>query len=490
MLLPSSLCAQTILPVVTMDVGLTASDNGALSAAGNEKSEFISSIRPRVVLGRRGAGFEFDLDAAATVLTFANGTQDNDVLPDVRARLKAAVVERLLYIGAAAHVRQSEIDPFGSRSGDTTGANRRTESTYELSPAIERELTPHSSLLARHDVALTTNGAGEGSRLTSQRSLIRLERAPVPLGAAVEVSRLENELEDFGESRFTLETARLRGSVQVDDQLILGLVVGKDRSEFLLSEHTDSLYGASVQWRPGPRTELSATLERRFFGNAGALGLRHRLPFMSFALTMKRQPVTASSSLGTLGQGSDLRGFLDAILTTRYPDPTVRDGLVDTLVTNRNLDTRLRNAIDVVAEYPQLETGVDVTWVLLGTRNTASVTFYSRTARVLTREGDPLSSLIGAAADDRQRGGFLQFTRRLTPQLSAGLSAQWSKIEGLAEREGDVSDEKVYRLSLTKNVSPRTAYSAGVQRNRFDSTVNGVRSYDATLLSVGVSHRF
>ncbi len=487
---PTTLCAQTRLPVVTIDGGLTASDNGALSASGQERGEFITSIRPKVLFGRRGAGLEFDVEAAATLLTFANGTQDNDVLPDVRAGLKATVVERLLYVGAAAHVRQSEIDPFGSRSGDTTGDNRRTQGTYGVSPTIERELSTNSSLVARHDITLTTNGAGESSRLMSHRSLIRIERKPVPLGAAVELSRLENELEEFAESRFTLDTLRLRGSIHLEDQVVLGVVAGKDRSRFVLSDHTDSLYGLSVQWNPGPRTELSATLERRFFGSAGVLALSHRMPFMSFALTMSRQPVTASTSLGVLGQGSDLRGFLDAILTTRYPDPVVRSGLVDTVVTNRGLDTRLPNAIDVVAEYPQLETRINATWVWLGPRNTASLALYSQTLRQLTREGDPLSTLIAAIADNRQTGGSLRFNRKLTPQLSVETSARWSKITGLSARDGDDSEEKSYRFSLMKNVSPRTSVSAGVQINRFTTTVSQLNSYDATLLFVGMSHRF
>lgn len=487
---PTTLCAQTTLPVITVDGALTASDNGALSASGQERSEFITSIRPKVVFGRRGAGLEFDLEAAATLLTFANGTQDNDVLPDVSAKLKATVVERLFYVSAVSHVRQSEIDQFGSRSGDTTGANRRTQGTYGVSPTIERELSPNSSLLARHDVTLTTNGAGEGSRLMSHRSLIRVERKPVPLGGAVELSRLENELQEFAESRFTLDTLRLRGSIQLEDQIVLGVVAGQDRSRYVLSDHTDSLYGLSFQWNPGPRTDFSATLERRFFGNAGVLALSHRMPFMSFALAMSRQPVTASTSLGVVGQGSDLRGFLDAILTTRYPDPAVRGGLVDTLVTKRGLDTRLPNAIDVVAEYPQLETRINATWVLLGTRNTASMTLYSQTLRGLTRDGDPLSALVGATADNRQTGGSLQFNRRLTPQLSAETSAQWSKITGLSARDGDVSEEKIYRFSLMKNVSPRTSVSAGVQINRFTTTVSELNSYDATLLFVGMSHRF
>ena len=476
--------------VVTVDASLTASNNGALSAPGLERNEFLASIRPKLAISRRGAGFELDLEAAATLLGYANGTQRSGVLPDARAALKATVVERLLYLDAAARVRQAEVDPFGARADDATGANRRTEGSYRVSPYIEREFSPHTSLLARHDATLTTNGAGASTRLVSNRSLIRLERKPLPLGAAVELSRLDNESSGFADSRFTLDTARLRGSIAIADQLVLGATAGAERSRLLLTDHTDSLYGVGVYWSPGPRTELAANLEQRFFGRGGELAFRHRTPFLSLALGMSRLPVMASTAFGVLGQGADLRSFLDAILTTRYSDPGVRGELVNTLVTSRGLDTRLTNPIDLVADYPQLQTAANATLVLLGTRNTASLTLYTQTVRQITRDGDPFASSITATADSRQLGAAFQFNRRLTPQLSAEVAARWSRITGLAARTGDISDAKTYRLSLTQNLSPRTGVSAGVQQNRFTSTVSGNNSYDATLVVVGMSHRF
>ena len=205
---------------------------------------------------------------------------------------------------------------------------------------------------------------------------------------------------------------------------------------------------------------------------------------------MSRQPGTSGTALNAPGQESDIRGFLDAILTTRNSDPTARSELVDALVTRRGLDTRLPNPIGVVADYPQLQTTAIATWVLLGTRNTAVASLYGQTARQLTRDGDPPSLLAGAAADSRQVGGSFQFNRRLTPQLAADAVVRWSKITGLAARAGDISEARIYRLSLMQNLSPSTGASAGVQHNRFTTTASGQHSYDATLVFVGMSHRF
>jgi uncharacterized protein (PEP-CTERM system associated) len=475
---------------VSVDTRLTSTNNGNFAESGKERSDWIASVRPQLTVARRGAGFEFDLSAAATFLGYANGTQDSGILPDVRASLKSALVERWLYVDAQALVRQSEVDPFGTRAEDTVGGNRRTESTYRLSPYIEREFAPNTTLLARHDLSTTNNGAGLGERLTSNYTLVRVERKPVPFGASAELSRLSNKTSGDSDSDFTLDTARLRATVLLFEQLELGALVGRDRSDYLLSKHSDSLYGASIKWSPGPRTDFSAVLEHRFFGQAGTLSLQHRTPFMAFSVLLSRQPVSSSASLGVVGQGGDVRSFLDAILTTRYPDPVARSGVVDGIVNSRGLDTRTSGAIDLVADYPQLQTVARAGWTLLGSRNTASVIVYSQTNRQLTRDDDPFPSVGPAFADTRQRGANFQFNHRLTPQLSADALVRWSKVTGLAAREGESTDERSYRVSLMQALSPRTGVSAGLQYNRFTTTAAGQQSYDATLAFVGMSHRF
>lgn len=475
---------------MSIQTELSATDNGGLAARGQERGDLILSIRPALTLARRSDSFEFELDAAANLLGYANGTQPASVLPDARASLKSTVIDHWLYFNARAQVQQSEVDPFGARAEQGSAVNRRTEGNYRLSPYVEREFLPNTTFLARHDLGLKTNAAGETTRQLSNETLLRVERKPVPLGAAVELSHFTGGSSGVSGYRFTLDTGRVRGTLAATQNVVLGVTAGQDRSKFLLSDYTDTLYGMSLEWHPGPRTDLSLELEHRFFGPSGAFTFRHRMPSMSFSVSASRQPVMASSSLGVLGQGGDVRNFLDSILTTRYPDPTTRAGVVDNLVTSRGLDTRAAQGIDLVANYPQLMTKAQVTWAWLSARNAASLVFYSQTTKQLTRDGDPFSSTLASAIDNRQIGGSLQFNRNLTPQLSANAMARWSRINGLETSGGDLSDEKVLRVSVQQNVSPRTAFSAGIQHTRFMTTVVGKRSYDATLAFVGMSHRF
>jgi uncharacterized protein (PEP-CTERM system associated) len=474
--------------MVTIEAGVTATDNGALAAKGLERADLILSLRPHLELVRRRAGLELDVDAAVTMLDYARDSREGGVLPEIGASLRSTIVERWLYLDAAARVRQSEADPFGTRADDALGANRRTQGSYSISPYLEREFMPDTTMAARLDAAVTTNGAGDGSQLRSNHTLLRLERKPVPWGASLEWSRLDNETRGAVESRFTLDTLRARATANVGHDLVLGLVAGSDRSQLLLSRDHDTLYGASAHWSPGPRTELATTVEHRFFGNSGELKLRHRMPFMSLVVSAGRQPMMSQASLGVLGQGADLRGMLDAILTTRYPDPVARTELVNSLVANLGLNSRGAQAVELVAEYPQLQTAGSATLVLLGSRNTLSVSAYVQTQKRLQRPDEVL--LVPTTADNRQWGANVQFNRRLTPQLSADLQLRYSKIRGLADRAAELSQEGAVRLALMQNVAARSSVSAGVQYNRFSTNVSGQHPYRATQAFIGMNHRF
>ena len=65
-----------------------------------------------------------------------------------------------------------------------------------------------------------------------------------------------------------------------------------------------------------------------------------------------------------------------------------------------------------------------------------------------------------------------------------------SRIVGLGTRNGEISDQRSARLSLTRQLSPRTGASAGLRRTHFTTTAVGQHAYDATVFYIGMNHRF
>ncbi len=475
---------------LAIEGGLGATNNSGLSASGQERADLIATVRPKVDFFRRTARLELDLAAAAAFVGYVKGTQKDEVLPELRAFGRSELIERWLYFDAAAQVTQTQANSFGAGIYEFSTVNARTSTSFRASPYLLRDLSPTSFVLALYDLATTNNGADTGARMVSQRTAVRYESQPVPVGMAFEIARLDNETRGVDESRLTIDTARTAARVALQNQVILGAVAGVDRSDHVGFQATDPLYGLTLAWNPDPRTAVDMTLEHRFFGLGGVLALRHRTPSMAFGLSMGRGPATVTSMFGQVARGrSDLRPFIDAILASRYPDPTMRRALVESVVDSRALDARLPSPTSVVAGYPQLNTNARATWAYLGTRNTAALSLYMQTLQQLTHEDEPPPP-NGAQNDSRQVGASFQVGRRLAPHLSADIVLNWSKFIGLAVHAGESSEEWVQRLVFSRDISPRTAVTGGFQHASFSSNASGQHDYKAALVFVGLRHSF
>ena len=484
-------------PRLSLEVRAAATNNGGVDDNGARQGDFITSLRPALDVTHTGAGFSADVHAAATLIDYAKSSQRNGVLPDVRGSMGATLVEHWLKIDAAGYLRAAEADPFGVRTDEVAAGDRRNDWGVLAGPTLQHDFGPQSSIVARHQFGVTRAAASttastsdDQGRLDTNLTLVRFERKPTPLGMSAELTRLDNRsTSDLGDSRYTLTTGRLRGTLLVGGELSVGALVGQDRSDYLLSSHVDPLYGVAFDWTPGRRTHLELEVEHRYFGESGRLHLEHRTPFLTIAIDARREPLDATSSFGTLGQGVDLRSALDSILTTRFPDPAARAGVVDAIVASRGLDTRSAGAVNLVGDYPQLQTAAQASFTLIGVRDTLSLSAYALTTRALTRDGDPLAGLASATADNRQRGATFQLEHRLGAQLSAVLLGTWSKIQGLGAST-EHSEEQAWRISLLDHLSRRSDLTVALQWNRFETTAAGLRSFDATLGLVGLSHRF
>lgn len=493
---PEAAASQSAIPPARLSVEVreAATNNTGLDDHGLRQGDFITSLRPELDIRHKGAGVDLDLDASAMLVDYAKGSQPDGILPDVRGALDATLIPRWLKVDVEGYLRAAESDPFGVRTDDVNASNRRNQWALLAGPTLQHDLGSQSELVLRHQFGVmrgATSADGDAqARLATNLTLLRLERKPTPVGGSAEFTRLDNRLDSSqGDSRYTLSTGRLRASALVGGDTTLALAVGQDRSEYLLSSHVDPLYGASLDWSPGARTHLALEVQHRYFGESGRFHLDHRTPYLSLVLDVQRQLVDAMSSLGTVAQGADVRSALNAILATRYPDPATRAGVVDNIVASRGLDTRTAGAIDLVGDYPQLQTAAQATVALLGVRDTLSLSAYSQVTRVLARDGDPLVGGSSALADNRQRGAAFQFEHRLAVQLSATLSGNWSRIEGLGAN-AQRSAQQTWRLAMMQHLSPRSDVTVALQWYRFETTAIGQRSFDATLGLVGLSHRF
>lgn len=485
---------------------LIATDNSRPGVAGARTSDVVLAVQPGLRVAAVGANLNLRFDASAAVLGSARNTIDSSAQPRVDAALGATLVPNLLFVDASVGVRQVEADPFGERVTDLASTNRRTSSEYRVAPLLRWRTGARSQLVARHEESLVTNAsaAGNGSEsadIRGQHSTLRLEREPVPLGASLEVDRDDSRTTGpMVDQHMTLEAGRAQLSYAFDAaDLVLGVVAGRERGRSEVLYISDSLYGLALHWEPSARTELTARAEHRFFGVGGRVDLRWRSPGAALSLRAQREPATVSTGFGGASLATD--ATLLAASVANRPAGEGGEATVpvaplapsrsagETALGRRGAGLPMPGVIDVAAGYPQLETGIDASWTLLGRRHSITLGVYQRTLNQIT-EGLNAAAAVLPSGDSRQKGGSVMVTRRLAPSLSASLAVSGSRIAGLGTRVGELTRERNISLTTADQLSPRTTFTAGIRYNRFRSTVSGTVPSEVTSLSIGLFHRF
>jgi uncharacterized protein (PEP-CTERM system associated) len=494
-LTPVGAAAQKLQLDLSLESQLVASSNPGQQADSERRGDLILDLHPKMRLRTLGAGMRLDVTAGAIVRTYAQGTQTNRVEPDLDGRVSAELVDGWVTLDGSVRMSAAATDPFTGRTQTnadiTPGSFRQVRTT--LSPRLRRDLSPEWQLQAASDNAWQRSDDPNGSigaRETThvQENVVRLQRRPVPLGVTLEMrsQRQNNDAAPRGGTVLAIDAARLGASYQVMPGLAGGLTVGQERSTYLSRDDRDSLVGFSVDWQPNERTFVRGSTEKRFFGQAFDVAVGYRTPFVAVSGAVSRQPGASSSSLGTGPAGGDVASLLDSLLTTRIPNPVERAAAVNRLITERGLPQRLGQASELIDQTPQLVQNGSLQLVLLGVRHSVALGLFSRSARELSRDGEP--SLVSSNADFRQRGGTLVFTRRLTPTMTMGLSAERSRTEGLAAQAGDYLRDYRLRSELTKAVNSRTQLTASLGRQLLKSNRSGSRS--ETRAQIGLVQNF
>ena len=195
-----------------------------------------------------------------------------------------------------------------------------------------------------------------------------------------------------------------------------------------------------ADWTPTERTELSANVEKRFFGNSHAFRFSHRTPATVWALSDSRD-ISTTSSQGTVSFGSAYDLFFRQ-LESAEPDPVRRDQLVRVLLLVNGINPNAVIVGGFLASAATLERAQVASVALVGARNTVTLQYSglrSERADKLTTALDDLSNV----REIRQRGLSLSWAHRLTPLSSINVTGAYQRSEG------DTSSQETTLKSIT-----------------------------------------
>jgi uncharacterized protein (PEP-CTERM system associated) len=475
----------------------TATSNSGLAFSPAEPAkDVIVDIEPRLIVHGKGASFTLDGNVGLHGLVYANSSQENRLLPSGTLALNVNLLERWLYFDASAVAEQVAADPYTTRADEGSSLNKINSLQYRISPYLQHSFTPSLSLSVRSD-NIWTKRRGEFDQtdprrnsLVEKESLV-FEQKPLPFGFSIEATQETTSYLTGVETVLQIGSARAVASYAVDPTFIIGVTGGSEKSEYALTKSTDSIVGARISWAPTERTELKGSYERRFFGSGGSLQWSHRSPFIGFYLNASREPSALGTSFVLNPNGGTVQTLLDAIFTTRYPNPADRAVIVNSVISGLGIPSVLGQPVEVFADYAQLRDSANVSIVFQGVRSTVITRIYAVRSRQLNQADTPFVPTLGIVADNFQKGLSVDFNRRLTSTLSLDLGVGYAVIEGLGIVEGQSTKNGAVRLGFTQALTPKTKVTLGARYLRTDLSVVGQdASAKEVAAFVGMTHRF
>jgi uncharacterized protein (PEP-CTERM system associated) len=481
-------------PYVTVRETLT--DNVNLLPPGEEQNDLITEITPGVRIDGRGPRVEASGTLSVRTLTYAEtGDRNNLVYPQANLRGKVEALRDFLFVEGQATVIQTFVSPLGGTSLDDTASNRNryTAEYYRLSPYIEGDLAGgRLSYRLRNDNIWTSSSNTSSVSLANSYSnniIGLLESEVQPLGWAADVERSETSFADQDDS-FLVELARLRLRYQLGPDWRLTASGGYERRQFPLDDSKGAIYGAGVEWRPGPRTQGTARWEERVFGPSYFASLDHRRAWSAVRMLASRNVVTYPQLIGALSGPNGLESLLGAAFFARFPDPVERQAAIDSFIRQNALPGNLATTTPFFTQQVLLQETQSATFTVIGGRNTVAVTvFHQRNQPIAGGSGTELPPELSFSNDNDQTGGSFTWSRRLSSRTSVNALTSYTNIETFLPN-GRTDDAKLYlvRILLNHEIGAKTNGFAGVRAQRRDATIT--TDYREMAVYVGLTHQF
>lgn len=491
--LPATVPAQpmTIEPAIGSQLSWTSNSSFGDAVAG--RSDSILELSPRVRITGGGARLRVAGTASVTGVAYANHTQPSTVEPtaDMAARLEA--IERLFFVEVGYRATQTSENPFGVRGDSVAGTNRLTTSQWRLSPIIEGQAAGDVRYRLRSDNTWTREIGGEDAAGTAGaggyfgRHGGSIERDPRPFGWRLEAERSLTTFDDPAETSVSIATARAILNYAIADDWSVGVRGGYERNNIAATDdRRRSIYGVETRWQPSPRTTLSAFREQRFFGSGWNLAFDHRQPRLAWSLGLTRGIDTTPQAFLDLPPINNVAGLLDAMFTTRYPDPVERARVVQDFMVQQGLPSATNGPVSLFAPRVSVVTSRRASLSLLGARSSLTLSgFAIRTQDAL--DAGPLATDV-AAANNVQHGAALVLSHRLSPLIGLSATLDWSRIRSLDAVLPDETSQQGLRVQFSVQAAPMTSAFFGGRYRKIESNVS--TEGREGVVYMGLDHRF
>lgn len=407
-----------------LTVGATYTDNVELAPEGLDESEFVTEIRPSLVLRRDGGRFDAELGYQLQHFMFSRDSDRNESYHNLTLSSSSELLTERFYLDVNGGYGQAIVDPERPIpvSNVLLSGNLTDYWSADFNPYWVQRIGARTQLRVDYNwgvVRYPDFDLSAGNNLDSfdrQAVGVRLEsqRNEPGLQWSLEYRAQRADYEDF--DTFKYDTAAAMLGVPVSRQLAL---VGRFGME---SEVQDDprrggldaeFWEAGFRWEPSARNRLEARVGDRFFGDTYYFSWEMQGSRLNTSVSYNEAPTTFS---------------LEQLNPTRI---LIRDG-----------PTPVYDIIALTSDvYVNRELVADAVWT-------------APRSEILLRARDVRREYITTPGDDRESGIGLGWYWRLGPRTQLSTMVYGGRIEF---RNTTVRDELTQvALGVSRLLGPRT----------------------------------
>jgi len=488
----------------SLDLKETYTDNVKLAAPGLEKSEFITQVNPGISLTGTGSHLKLNASYVMQNLVYADEGSQNTMNHMLNANANAELVDNLLFLDGRAAISQQNISLFGPQSTDNVNitGNRTEVQTYSVSPYLRHRLSNYASTEIRYTHNEVSTG---GSGLANSQA----DRIQLSLNSGSAFKKLgwglnyNNEKTNYGNTSTAsipaLDSEVLSGnlSYSVTPKFRLTATGGYEKNNYISTgpKPDGSFWSAGFSWAPSAMTSIDASAGRRFFGDTYSLAASHRTRLTSWSLGYS-EDITSTRDQFLIPATISTASLLDPIMAAMIPgwaaaDPVLRQQLLDNELRRLNLPTTQAESVNYLSNRMFLQKRLQASVAVTGIKNTLVLSLFHVTRDAQTSQTLD-SSLLGnstlALTDNTKQVGVNAFwSLRIGPRTSANLNLGYTRNS--FPSLGRTDNDRVIRLSLTRQFQPKLNGSIEFRRLQRDSSQSG-GDYGENALIASLSMRF
>ncbi len=460
--------------VPNVSVSEAYTDNVGLNSRGNERSDFVTTVAPGFSVTRDSARLQLRGSYNLQALFYANHTSGTSLSNFLDTSAHGTLIQDLLLFDARAAITQQNTSAFGPQAASNVNVtdNRVETRSYSISPYLEQRFSNVATGQLRYaheaissgDVHGNSSINGLGNRNTglgnsnTDRLIATLTSGPAfrtfNWGALASTQNTRYPASD------AVSQSKLSGNVGylIGPNLRATAAGGYEKDTYVTlgDKPQGAFYNAGFVWTPSSRTNVTATVGHRFFGQTYELAINHRARLAVFNLSYN-EDITSSQAQALLPQTSNTSASLNQALLASVPDPINRQRLVDNLIQSQHLPAEIATVSNALTNRYFLQKNLQASLAATGLRNTVIGSLFLTRREPQSVSATPVIIIGGSSSslDDNSRsvGASGVWSYKLSPRTLTNANLSYTRTHSLTT---DVTTNyKTARLGVTSTFQPK-----------------------------------